>query len=462
MFNLEPGDLMVLGSQLENPYSVENMEKALAGLRKSSRYNQFEDYRVTTTHYYLKYTPESEEHLDILSRDKNLILYGYPLDREIIVQGNYYIDTEVPEGRPMPLYLSVEADYDFPRDVPYEVLSDLHIPSSDGDYEIVQSNHRGYKNFISSLVDESLRLTGNWEEEIQPSPNGRGYWRPSGRIQTYDSSNGSVGVQGLIVRARRWFTTHSGQTDSNGRFSCNGTFKRPANYSFDFAVYDFKVRNARLLFNTAGVSIPKKEGSWYLTLTGKKDTYHATIFQAAYHYYYRDIKGLSAPPGNSALRTQIKLKALQQLSQNAGNFSSVRDFLGIGSTIRIKLYGAESMIVYATTIHELAHAAHWNMGRADYRNISDIVRESWARGVQWVLTNMVYSNYTPWYRLGKYTGVVQDMIDGGHDQVTGYTISQLERALDGQRTWTGWRDNIKKKYNNPTESKLDALFDHWD
>ena len=99
---------------------------------------------------------------------------------------------------------------------------------------------------------------------------------------------------------------------------------------------------------------------------------------------------------------------------------------------------------------------------------------------------MVYAGYKPVYARGNYTGVVQDMIDGFgtkgtsrwwdstndnwgspyiylsyNDQVTGYSIKQIEDALLGQRTWNGWKDNIKNLYNNETENKLDATFDYW-
>jgi len=47
------------------------------------------------------------------------------------------------------------------------------------------------------------------------------------------------------------------------------------------------------------------------------------------------------------------------------------------------------------------------------------------------------------------------------DGVEGYTIKQIEDALEGTSTWNGWRDNIKNKYDNATENNLDALFAHW-
>ncbi|MCP4458814.1 MAG: hypothetical protein GY816_12445 [Cytophagales bacterium] len=74
-----------------------------------------------------------------------------------------------------------------------------------------------------------------------------------------------------------------------------------------------------------------------------------------------------------------------------------------------------------------------------------------------------------------YTQVVVDLIDGpssknhnrgsevlSEDNVTGYTIRQIEDALQGQTTWNGWRNKIKNKYDNETENNLDALFNYWD
>lgn len=147
-------------------------------------------------------------------------------------------------------------------------------------------------------------------------------------------------------------------------------------------------------------------------------------------------------------------------------------FLGLRSPVKIYDPNRESKLIYGTTIHELAHAAHWRLLRTGYASTSDIVAESWASGVQWVLTSSIYSGYSLGYE-GDYTGVVQDMIDSDSkisskkettlkEHVSGYTISQLERTLTSNQTWSGWKSNIKAKYNNATEQHLDTLFDFWD
>jgi hypothetical protein len=37
---------------------------------------------------------------------------------------------------------------------------------------------------------------------------------------------------------------------------------------------------------------------------------------------------------------------------------------------------------------------------------------------------------------------------------------QLQAALVGARSWWQCRDNIKKRYDNPTEGNLDELFNN--
>ena len=58
-------------------------------------------------------------------------------------------------------------------------------------------------------------------------------------------------------------------------------------------------------------------------------------------------------------------------------------------------------------------------------------------------------------------GLGSKIKDGNLDQVSGYTIRQIEDALISVKTWNEWRDNIKDKYENATENNLDVLFEAW-
>ena len=79
-------------------------------------------------------------------------------------------------------------------------------------------------DFLDDLEDESLRLTGNWEEE-ESDQNGRcrrRCWNPSGRIRVRERSSNRdkswLPVKYVKVRARRWFTVRTDFTDANGNF----------------------------------------------------------------------------------------------------------------------------------------------------------------------------------------------------------------------------------------------------
>lgn len=451
-----------LGLKMENPYSVSNMKKAWKNLENKVKASKNGD--IKATHLYVKFKPQTEEHLSILKMDSTIVLYDIPLDYEIKVNGNFYRDPNMPEGQPTYQYAALPVDQKLPSIVPYEILEELFIPDEDGDFTETSKNMFASKITIDMLVDESLVLTGNLNvEDAGSSLSAKSKWKPSGIIKVWDDEKSTyVGVAGLRVKARRWFTTHNGFTDANGYYSCDGRFRRDANYSFEWERYEFEVRKDGFL-NTAGYGGPKKRGSWSINIRNGEQEFFATIFRAAHHYYYNNIKGLRRPPNNGVLKTQLKLRAVFETNSDTnGSHCAACRFFGINSAIRIYNPTRNTMDLYGTIIHELAHASHWNMDRSGYNGTDDYVVESWARGVQWELTRMVYSGYQPPY-FSEYTGVVHDMIDGisGVDQVSGYSIRQIEDALDGQDNWNGWRINIKNKHTNGTENNLEALFNFW-
>lgn len=212
----------------------------------------------------------------------------------------------------------------------------------------------------------------------------------------------------------------------------------------------------------------------------------ATIFRATSHYYYDDIHNLRRPPQNSFWNTQLKLRAIYEANSSNGSHCAACLFLGLGSAIKIYNPQNESRAIYGTTIHEIAHASHWNMDHGNYNNGELILLETWARGVQRDLTRIVYPTYSLDFSYSRraYTGLVEDLLDGNKtrtsyyyylnednpwvsltksysDQVSGYSIRQLEDALKSERTWNDWKNKIKNLYNNATENNLDASFNYW-
>lgn len=490
------GGNMVLGRKLENPYSVENMRKAFALLspQAKSGIGQNAEEVIQTTHLYVKFSPQTEDEVDLLKLDTTLELYAYPLDYEILndpLQDNIYVNFTYQDGKPCDYYAAVRVNKTLPSGVKYEILEELFIPDEYSDENppiLTRSGQSMDENFIETLVEESLKLTGNWKND-NVETKGRSKWRPAGNITYYDEvKKKKLGVEGLKVRAKRWFTTHTGFTDANGHFECDGRFKRQADYSFSFEREHFHVRDMEISHNNL-------KGDWNYHMVRENKTSgtiptvspftYATIFRAAYHYCYKNIHGLQRPPTQEKLRAKIKIDPVNKTDNANGVFSS-GFFMGI-SAKHIEIYNHHNRIdeIYATTIHELAHSAHWVRNRDFYvKRIQDIVKESWARGVQNYLTTDVYPEYSGGtYNRCQYTGIVEDLMDAANktrkskyyyengnnwnekeksytDRVSGYTITQIENALNGAATWEEWKNNIKK-INNNTKQYVDEAFNYW-
>jgi len=65
--------MTVLGEKLDNPYSVENMEKAYINLRSSG--SETPEIQIETTHLYIRFLPKNYDELSLLKTDSTLILY---------------------------------------------------------------------------------------------------------------------------------------------------------------------------------------------------------------------------------------------------------------------------------------------------------------------------------------------------------------------------------------------------
>ena len=86
-------EMIVLGQRLENPYKTENMSKALASLYPAKAGL----VAVDPTDLYVRFLPENQEELEQL-KEADIHLLDHPLDYDILVEGDWYHDPEVPDG----------------------------------------------------------------------------------------------------------------------------------------------------------------------------------------------------------------------------------------------------------------------------------------------------------------------------------------------------------------------------
>ncbi len=522
-----------------NPYSVENMRKALSNLimkdvqllaNNKQKYAHgtllatsssealvinknltlkesvtLVNNSIEATHYYIKFMPANEAEYSKLKMDSNLIIYPFPLDVAVSKYSGNYRDPSVPKGVPTYQYASVPVNYILPN-VPYTKLEDLYLPdeSSKGTKVTIKGGGgssysiSGRELVNQSICDEEPEIPDY--SRVLPPPEDceedyggggpstgtgapAGEWRPSGRITMYDEVLGqTIGINGMKVRARRWFTTYTGITDANGYYHVDGTFTRPANYWLNFERYDFAIVSEAEL-NSLEISGPKQEAPWNRDLTGY-DKYYATIFRAAFHYYYKDIQGLRRPPQSSFWERQVKIEAINRDEAPSGYTNPVHTWFGVNDLVEISTFERTSEYTYATTIHELAHASHWDESNWSFTMSTPTVSESMAAGIEWFLTRMEYPNFKgyQWPQGGNYRNVIIDLIDTSSDisyqtnpgsfnnfgfaspsdQVEGYNIVDIQNAMiHNATTWNEWKANIKNNYNNATENNLDALFEAW-
>lgn len=166
----------------------------------------------------------------------------------------------------------------------------------------------------------------------------------------------------------------------------------------------------------------------------------------------------------------------------------------MAAEIAIKVgINAISTAIFATTVHELAHASHWSLGynTADYAlnaNFNRKLAESWAQAVGWfitakyeglqpqnVSTNIIIRESEQTRSLSYiqnqgnyYTPAFIDLIDNynqpsnPNDQANNYTLSELEATLAKcSKNWSAYRDKLAERTSNPTETHMLWIFNNY-
>lgn len=270
-------DDIILGEKKQNPYSISNMEIALA-TTKNNGYNSINPIKIKPTHYYVKFKPNNEEQYEMLASDTNLKIYDYPLDYKILQLGNRYHDPSLPSNVPTFQYASVKTNFHFNPNIPYEIIEELYIPEEDSN---INPNLNQDFEFLNNLLDNAYIQTNNFEDTIKnynPSYKVSNY-TPGGKIQTFDTRlNNLIGLEGIEVRARRWFTTYTGTTNYYGNYSVNGSFSRPCNYSIWFTTFHFAIRE-HLFGLTHHIDGPKIKNDWNYDIQSGYDRFQSHILE---------------------------------------------------------------------------------------------------------------------------------------------------------------------------------------
>lgn len=217
-------DEIILGEQLPDPYSVDNMSKALASVYPAGAGRA----GVEPTDYYVRFLPKDEAQMRELA-DLGVELIDHPLDYRIVREGDWYHDPSVPEGEITWQYAVVPVGFDFPKSIRYERLDDCYLPEhapatkADGiDWDAVER--------------EAFRLTGNAGMLLPATREGSSAVMPRGRIGVIDPDYDSepIGVKGVKVCCNAFVKIAVCYTDDEGYYRMSKSFSSDVRYRIVF------------------------------------------------------------------------------------------------------------------------------------------------------------------------------------------------------------------------------------
>ncbi|QFG54467.1 hypothetical protein [Chryseobacterium sp.] len=226
---------IILGQQLINPYSVANMQNAFDYYNDVVSNSPFTGMQVSATHYYIKLNPQSEadlEAIDNLDNESNAdtpVLHDYPLDYDVVQEGDYYVMPQNEDDLYHSLYTVIPVGYKMPSGVQYDVIEELYQPTDDEyDVETVSLFFADWQDDLEadgiSLTEESLPEYLNGQQGLMAMASNNKFY-PSGKITLENTgTNLTEGLMKAEISYGRVFWWHYTYTDNNGNF--NGTAKK--------------------------------------------------------------------------------------------------------------------------------------------------------------------------------------------------------------------------------------------
>jgi len=368
--SLSHGEI-VLGDQLENPYSTSVVKSALQNLYPTKAAGD-----VVSTDYYVRFLPADDSELaELLS--KGLVLIDHPVDYSIVQDGDYYHDPSLSSDSITWQYAVVPLDFTFPEDIKYEILQDCflsdHAPSTKANLGIDWD----------AVEREAFRLTGNEDlicvdaltkasEKVQPS----------GRITIIDPDadlGQPVGLSGVKVVCNVFVNISSTYTDRDGYYTIPKKFTSNLRYRLMFQnqkgfTIGFNAILVPASVSTLGKNPPSGVNFTVDSSSDRKLFCRSVVNNAAYDYYQRcstEDLGITAPPGdlcfwifNSAESSSaVMLHHGTVLDEDSSNriYKAVSYLVKIfGPDITLGTSGKNSYKdIYSITVHELAHASHF-------------------------------------------------------------------------------------------------------
>lgn len=365
---------IVLGDQLENPYSVENVKNAIAALYPSKAGTD-----LTPTDLYVRFLPADNEQLSLL-RSLDLLLVDHPVDYEIVQDGDWYHDPGVGENAITWQYAVVPAGFSFPSGIKYELLQRCYISGTSGskslpgiDWEAVEC--------------KAFELTGN--QDLLKMETKGGNVVPSGRITIQDpEADGGqpVGVGGVQVSCNVFVKFSSAYTDEDGYYNIPKKFTANPRYRLVFKnEKGFSIGFNSILYpasvSTLGTGSPGGVSVNVTTDSDRKLFRRCVVNNAARDFYRRCSVGdlnISEPPADLCFWMFDNFDSSSAIMLHHGTVMDTESSNAIFKAISWVVcffapditLGTENCRsykeIYSLVNHEMAHACHFSKVGKDW------------------------------------------------------------------------------------------------
>lgn len=378
-------EMIVLGDRLENPYTTENMTKALKTLYPTKA----DRMELESTDLYVRFLPADEAEYEMLL-GMGLELIDHPMDYDVVVEGDWYHDPEIPDDRMTWQYAVVSPDFDFPS-IRYEVLDECYISEHDP-----ETRADGFD--WDAVERQSYILTGNSDRLSEPLTKSSSKVVPEGRITIVDQhANGGkpFGVAGVRVSCNSFVKFDHCYTDRDGYYKMSRKFSANLRYRLIFENEKGFSIGFNLVLVPASVSTLGKSGPAGVNMTVTVDSEEklfnrCVVNNAVYDYISRCSSAdldITVPPSDlriwlfpnlgassAVMMHHGSVVSMELISKYLGSFSSLVEFFLPDLTVGL-VDKNEYREIYSTTCHELAHASHFAKVGTGYWNgyILDII-----------------------------------------------------------------------------------------
>lgn len=427
---------IVLGEKLKNPYSLKNMQKALDTLLQTKG---LDPIYLEPTDVYVRFRPVDTLEYRLLMEAK-LELFDYPLNYDLLTDGDYYHDPSIPEDEITWQYtvLStdlIETDIEY-EEIDFEIIDEDNLPTfhlitgnpvqvsgriidacyfPENDPNVKSGN--GLPVTHKELEHMAFELAGLPDEyKMITSETKASEYTPNGRIYISYNTMGTdytTGVKGVKVRAQRLLKWASTYTSSTGHFMIPKEFGTKVNLSIVYENdYNFIVWGNYAFLSPAKYTFKDCIAAVPISITFDRERNGkawkwAIVNNSTYDYYnYCTSEGISQPPadlkiwclntdGWSSAPMLHHLKGYKIAATAIGvaflSGNPALSAIGAGviallcvalPDLFIDISSNEYDIIDSNVKHELSHASHYSVTG----------EHLWGKYVNYIVTHKGYGN----------------------------------------------------------------------